>query len=292
MTEFWSGTHTFHDGAGRLSDLAYFSIVQDDLVEDEINHAILIALDGDDWYQLTEVNWKSIGVVFSTLPEEAAICVGENGQVLTYFGGTENNEEIGHELQLLRNISIVEGICYVCGMNREVFRRDGVNNWVEIHADPPSDGNMYGFEAISGFSSDEMYAVGWNGEIWKRVNSNWSNCASPVNVVLTGITCTKSKLVYICGQNGALLRGRHDTWEVVSDDEVDEDLWDVVEFEEAIYVASKSAIYKIVDDSLVEVELDDEYISSAGRFSVNDGVLWSIGDKDIFKLDSVWTRID
>ena len=42
-----------------------------------------------------------------------------------------------------------------------------------MHAPVPPAGQNAGFEAIAGFSSEEIYAVGWKGEIWEWNRAQW-----------------------------------------------------------------------------------------------------------------------
>ena len=64
-------------------------------------------------------------------------------------------------------------------------------------ADP---GVPAGFEAIAGFGEENIYAVGWRGEIWQRKDDGWIQRDSPANVILTGVCCTDDGYVYICGR--------------------------------------------------------------------------------------------
>jgi len=293
MKGYWTKTHSFTGGAARQFDTSYFSITQDNLSENEVQHTIFIGIVNKQWYQLSHVNWNSVGIVFITKPSELALSISENGQLWTYVSGKENDETFGYTPRLLRNIAIIGGEAYACGMDREVYRRIDQGQWKAMHAIKPTKSGFLGFEAIDGFTSKDIYAVGWEGEIWRFNGGKWFNCDSPVNLILTGVLCASGGSVYICGQEGLLLKGCKDTWEVVSIEGVTQDFWDVIEFKYKIYIATKSDVYELDNDKLTLVKVKSNSINSAGRFSVKDGVLWSIGEKDVFSFDGTdWVRLE
>ena len=74
-----------------------------------------------------------------------------------------------------------------------------------MHAPSPKSGENAGFEDICGFNLTEVYAVGWNGEIWQWEGVRWIDRPSPTNLILTGVCCGTDGNVYACGQNGTLI---------------------------------------------------------------------------------------
>ncbi|MCB1869899.1 MAG: hypothetical protein KDI43_15635 [Gammaproteobacteria bacterium] len=293
MERYWTKTHSFTDGAARFFDLCYFTLNQDDLAEEEVPHTVFCGFDQQLWYQYSHVNWTAVGIVFATQPDDKAVAISEDGNVWTYFSGKEKTESFKEKPRLIRNISVIEGEVYACGMDRQVYRRFGENNWRGMHAPKPGKGETLGFEAIAGFSKNEIYAVGWDGEVWRAEKGDWQNCDSPVNAILTGVHCSNDGFVYVCGQDGVILRGRRDTWEFIGDENVTDDLWDVVEFKGKIYFASKSDIYVLDNNKLEQIMPETDNIETAGRFTSREEVLWSIGDKDVFSFDgNTWTRVD
>lgn len=288
----WTATHSFTDGAARYKDLCYFSLTQDNLTESEVPHTVFVGIDEGEWYQYSHVGWASVGLVFVTEPSQKALAAGEEGQIWTYFNGQEGYEHI-EGCSLLRNLSIVDGEAYGCGMNRQVFRRNGEGMWIAMHAPSPESGETLGFEALDGYSHTDIYAAGWEGEIWNFDGNKWKSCDSPTNLILTGIHCAPDKHVYACGQEGSLLRGNSSVWKDISDENVRDDFWDVISFNNSIYVASKTAIYELKNGSLEMVMPTSDRVRTAGRFTTREGFLWSIGDKDVFFFDgSVWTRAE
>ncbi len=53
-----------------------------------------------------------------------------------------------------------------------------------------------GFEAIDGYSSEALYAVGWAGEVWKFDGAKWSQAPKLTDAVLTAVCCAPDNVVY------------------------------------------------------------------------------------------------
>ncbi len=191
-----------------------------------------------------------------------------------------------------RNVGVVDGFAYACGMDRQVFRRDGDNSWTAMNA--PNSEEATGFEAIDGFSANEIYAVGWNGEVWEWNGNGWAQHGGVTNVILTGVCCADDDRVYVCGQQGTLLSGRHDGWQLVDLDDFATDFWDAHWFKGKLYLATMQTLFTYErDNGLTEVDFGDDPPNTCYRLSSAEGVLWSVGGDDVFSFDGAeWTRVD
>jgi len=196
----------------------------------------------------------------------------------------------------LRSMTSIDECIYVCGMGRSVLRRKGVGDWEEIGPGTTADddGLVVGFEDIDGFSSDEMYAVGWRGEIWKYAGGTWSQLDSPISKNLNAVCCAGDGTVYIIGDGGCMLRGQDDVWEVLDLGRF-ENLMDVAFFDDSVYVITDFQILKMQDNTLI---VEDAYSDLKDRPSTCLHLLRSVdglvamGTKDIFRLvASTWERV-
>jgi len=191
----------------------------------------------------------------------------------------------------------IGGKAYAAGMDRQVYRRDGANAWTCIDASmrPPQESeDILGFEGIDAFSEKEIYAVGWKGEIWMYDGKKWAQIDSPTNLVLTAVCCAGDGNVYATGRRGLLLKGRKNKWEVVKQENTKQDLWGMAWYREELYLSSLEQVFILRKEELEAVEIgDDKPQISCYHLSAADGVLWSIGPKDVMAYDGkVWTRID
>ena len=293
MARFYSIKNQFLTGSARFRDLMYFGLKDRKMLSEEVEHTRLLALYKGQWAHLGDTNWSAAAMCVVKKPQEKLVVISDEGDVLTYAAGEKSNENIETQFSVIRNMSTIEGLAYACGMKREVFRRDAENTWVAMHAPTPEKGKNAGFEAISGFKSSEIYAVGWNGEIWRWDGEAWSQFDSPSDLILTGISCAPDGHVYICGQHGTLIQGRNERWETLDVGEFTRDLWDVRWFSGKLYLATMSALWVYETGGLQPVDFGSDRPGTCYRLTDAEGILWSIGTDDVFSFDGTnWTRID
>lgn len=282
----------FIDGAARFKDLIYLIAKDRGLAEQHIEHSRFIAFDRSEFCHMGDRNWSAVAVSVAKQPSEKMIAVGEDGDVFTYVGGTSTDEIIDPRPVCLRSVNVVDGFAIACGMKREVYLRTNENTWIAMHAPTPAQNESAGFEAICGFSMNEIYATGWNGEIWQWSGSIWLQHANLTNLILTGMCCDNED-VCICGQEGTLIRGRKDHWELIDMPSVTEDFWDICWFDGKLYLATMTMLYMFDGKNIELVDFGTDRPSTCYRLSVAEDVLWSTGSDDVFCFDGeIWTRVD
>lgn len=280
----------FLTAAARYSDLLYVAATHDPFVQRDLPHAYFLAHDAGEWASCGRREWKCVGMTVVQQPAEMLVAISEDGDVFTYVGGNAVDEQILPAPVVLRSVTTVDGHAVAFGMRRQVYRRTGAATWHEMSA-PYTEGETAGFEALCAFSANEMYAVGWRGEVWLHDGSAWSRKDSPTSVILTACVTHDDGQVYACGQNAVVLQGRGDVWKALDPSEVVEDLWGMASFGGRLFCAAFSTLYELVDGALVPV---DEALRLARTFHTlthADGVLWSIGATDLLSFDGQqWTK--
>jgi hypothetical protein len=180
-------------------------------------------------------------------------------------------------------------------MDRQVYRRDAAHTWTCIDMDmrkAPAAMDVFGFESIHGFSENDLYAVGWHGEIWHFDGSRWDRIESPTDLLLNKVFCAQDGNVYICGHQGMLIRGRGSAWQVIEHGDTQADLWDLQGFNGKLYLSSMRMLFALEEDRLKPVDTGDEIPATCYHLDAADGIMWSIGAKDILQFDGqTWTRI-
>ena len=107
------------------------------------------------------------------------------------------------------------------------------------------------------------------------------------------VVCAPNGVVYVCGQTGTLLAGRDEAWEVLPQDDLDDDFWDLCWFKDALYVASMSGLYRLRNHELIPVNFGKDAPDSCYKLTEAEGVMWSVGQEDLFSYDGKkWTRWD
>ncbi len=122
---------------------------------------------------------------------------------------------------VLRFMTEVNGKTYCGGTQGQIYRltdrqNDGKWEWDTISPVLAEGEDAPMFESLTGFADDDLYAVGFGGQIWHYDGSEWSKKESPTNYILTQ-ACTHKGHVYACGVGDMLVKGRGDSWEIISD---------------------------------------------------------------------------
>lgn len=305
MSAHWTDKFSFVTGSLRTVDLAYLVLVDDSMAESNEDHSFVSVWHAGEWYSddLPEPEWSIVSSTVIKEPIEQALFLGLWGEIRCVGSGDAHDEVIllGEQNSPVNRgpmtaLATIDGKAYAVGMNRQVYLREGVNSWRSIDQgvfNPDAETAIYGFETICGYSNSEIYVAGRRGEIWEYDGTDWSIKGSPTNLILTDSYCAEDGNVYICGRLGTIVVGRHDNWQLVEQDLTEEDFWSIVEFQNSIYVSTMNYIYKMVNHSLQRVEFLIDQPASCHRLSVVDGMLWSIGAKDIMAYDGVnWNRIE
>jgi hypothetical protein len=297
----WFNGYSIVTGAVRYADLCYLITANDAAMsEGYIDSSILYSLYRGTWYA-DAVPWLGCSETVCHVPVERYLALGTDGSVSGAGGGTKVSESIANcgvdprKRGPLREIrGIAKGRAYAVGTCRQAYVRDGEDEWrcidesAQIGDTPITDTS---FESIDGFSEQEIYTVGWEGEIWKYDGSVFSKQKSPTELALYKIRCAPDGFVYACGQLGTLLRGRHDQWEIINHESTREDLWGMEFFDGQLYVSSTHLVYLLENGKLNPVDFGDDLPRTCYHLSAADGIMWSVGAKDVMEFDgSDWVR--
>ncbi len=294
MAERVSNSREFVRGAARFGDLVYVISQMKKLLEQDIPHVSLVGLYKGAWGDAFNTTWNATAIAVAKLPSEKVVLIGEDGDVSTYVGGRREDETIDPRPVMVRNAREIDGLVYACGSKRQVFRRVGERQWTDMSAPLAAQAEVFGFEALDGYAADEIYAVGWGGEIWHYDGAAWTQCGSPTNVILTAVCCAGDGTVYVAGQGGVLISGRGNAWAPTAwEDEVTADLWDLRWFQNRLYVATTSGLYTLDANRLVPVSFGAMGPVTGYNLSTAQGVMWSVGKADVASFDgTTWQKYD
>ncbi len=297
----WTDKYSFVMGAARYPDLGLLALIEDQSARDKIEHTYFFAWDDGRWEgDDRPKSWDVVSMCVCTDPVEQAIALGTRGQIYCVGSGDIHDELIdrsGQTPRLMRGLGCIDGKAYAVGMGRTAFRRDGPHRWVRIDGDlQPETGSAetVGLEAIAGFSSSEIYAVGWNGEIWHYDGSHWSPIGSPTNVVLSTVCCAGDGYVYVGAHRGLLLRGRGQQWSSVEHEADIDDIWGIRWFQGKLYISTMYGLYTLEkNDELKHVDMGEDWPGTYFYLTSTEDILWSVGSKDVLSFNgSIWMRID
>lgn len=209
---------------------------------------------------------------------------GRLGNVIHIEKGQYSEEVIEgpHEHGFIRDLREIGGHLYAVGMGRQVYRR--LSSGQRVNCDDrllhfSSDVlDIRGLNSIDGLSYDDIYAVGFGGEIWHCVCGTWREVSSPTNVILERVHTVRTDLVYAAGQSGVLLRGHQEIWEPIEQTATSGDFWGMAWFQNRLYLSNNDGIFVLTDqDELVPLDIGLPGERTFGQLHSNRGALWSFG---------------
>lgn len=201
----------------------------------------------------------------------------------------------------LREIRQVANAVYVVGMGRTVYVRKAAGEWTRIDESirvKPGEVDK-GLNSIHGYSAEELYAVGFDGELWRYDGKSWSAIDSPTNSILYRVVCAPDGFTYAFGQSGVVLRGRGNDWIALENDVTDETIWGATAFKDTVYASTVNGMYVIDDEKLGEYQpkLNKKNAKIAPGLSfyhldANDTRMWSAGRKMVMWTEDakIWTE--
>jgi hypothetical protein len=302
MAGYWTDLFSYISGAVRSSTMTYLAMVGDEAAEERVPQTLFVLWEPTEWFHCEARRWNLAGIAVAKQPIEQMIAIGEWGDVFCIGSGDEHDEHVASGQRGPKDRGPMRGVrrigkrIYAVGMDRQVYRRKAANRWADIGpptpAAQPADA-VSGFEAIDGFDEKDIYAVGWDGEIWHYDGKKWRRLPSATNLLLVAVCCAGDGFVYASGREGLLLRGRDQQWEVIDLPGTTPDFWSLAWFDGRLYVSSMYRLFTFENGALAVVDTGAERAKTYHRLSAEDGVLWSIGAKDVLAFDGkTWTRID
>ncbi|MEY8689202.1 MAG: hypothetical protein AB9M53_04885 [Leptothrix sp. (in: b-proteobacteria)] len=297
----WKDKFSFINASVVSNDLILFLLSSDELASRNIPSAMFLAWKNGAWLDAGNQRWLCAGLGSDDSTPPRLVAVGEFGEVFVRGGGIQSNEKVTPKLKTvsdhgpLRGVRTIGHDVYVVGMGRQVYMRSN-SRWSALDTGlGPMHGraDVTGFEAIAGFASDELYAVGWNGEIWHFDGRSWIRADSPSNLILNDVCCAGDGKVYAVGQKGTLVIGRGDKWELVEGLDFDDDLWSVAWHHGVLYLCSTRELLTFDGKTLDAADFGADEPETFYKLATGDGVLCSVGAKDVMLHDGQrWIRLE
>jgi hypothetical protein len=245
------------------------------------------------------VAWTAVGMAHykNASNGHVIMAVSPKGEVLQFEltsqeATTTVIPNAGASLRTARNIG---DTVWVVGMGRKAFKLTENQVWLEVGPSPNADdgANIIGFEDVDGFGADDVYAVGWRGEVWRQVSGQWRQLDRLTKRNLTAVCCVPNGAVYAVGQKGTILSGRGDSWQAI-DSGISANLMDVSEFDGVVYACTDHMILKLQDGKfLPEDRFEDERRPATCLHLLKTiGGVYAVGPKDIFLLQGgLWRHM-
>jgi hypothetical protein len=299
MTASITDQNSFVHVAVQGADVAYLSMVIDEFAQKRMAHGLLMQYQGGRMQRIAPAKWNVVSLAVLREPAPCVIALGETGIVLVASAGSVKQEDLNAEaaagrLVPLRSVTTVGANAYAVGMRRQAYQRTPDGVWRPIHGNMLEAQNtdaVHGFETVLAVSDQEIYAAGWEGEIWRYDGKNWLRVPTPTNLIITGLALADNGRIHACGQAGLLLVGRGDDWEI-AESGTQEDLWSIRSFKGRIFVAGFRNVFELKDDGLEVIADVARLTNSCYELSATAEVLWSVGPKSVLTFDGQqWRRM-
>jgi hypothetical protein len=197
---------------------------------------------------------------------------------------------------------------YACGGAGQVYKRIGQNSWVHMDKgllQDPGVSERLLLSAIDGSHEGAIYTAGslsamghppkvffWNGLVWRELQ------LPAVAERINAIHVESETRIWLCGANGTLLLGNaNDGFKSLSTVHDNQLFYSICKFEGLMYMGSNMGLFCYDPNNHakgireVVTGLSPE-LQDANVVDAVDGVMWSIGEKDIARFDGKkWERI-
>lgn len=303
VTDFARLNLSYQDVFVRDENLTVVLAAVGDVVDAGTDRSLVYYRDGESWYAY-ETDRGITSVCFPSGDVEEMVLLGADGVVTRLGEGDESVEIIDDsdegpsDLVIMWSVAEVDQSLYAVGMARHAYRQDrGQAGWTRIDQTcvVPRERltTAVGFTSVAGFAPDEIYAVGWKGEIWRSDGEVWHQVPSPTGLLLKAVVRDPAGDEMVAVGLAGILRGRHDRWRIV-EQTVTKALNDAVAFRDAVYLSGSDGVYRLTGDTVERVELVSTGEVTTSSLAAGGGVMWSAGQSDLFRTgDGVrWERVD
>lgn len=221
-------------------------------------------------YDVNHFNFTTIA--FHNKPQPEVVAVDSYGNVYSYdTNGDREEEPIRTELADTELLGVITRIVqinnqlFATALDRRIFLRCGRNTWTEItnkrggipyalQSLQGKSGITLGFNDISAFSDNDIYAIGGQGDIWHFDGSLWKQCPFPTNELLATVCCAGDGNVYITGNMGSVWKGRKDKWKHLLDGKFSTSFKSSEWFAGKLWCGSDYGLWVLEDDHLIPPE--------------------------------------
>lgn len=245
-----------------------------------------------------DFEWNVASVYYS-LSNDTFYTLAIDGDVGISSKGVLNCEKISgagisQGLGAVKQIRAIGNFIYVCGDQGQVYKRDetGWKHMDKELLDKKISATALDLNSIDGSSENNIYVVGFHGKIFHYDGKKWNAVQSPTTKHLERVRVVNENEVYICGNDGTLLKGNKNGFEDFSLNKAEEHFWGIEYFQDKIYLASLNGLYVFDGKKITSLKTGLTPEIGGYRLDARDGALWSFGVDDLAFFDgNKWTRI-
>lgn len=291
MTTAFSSVGNFVRGCLGREGRLLLELSDRNLAQQKTPHSFFLTWDNGRLSKPMRALWSTAAVVYTGWPDAEFVAIGTFGQLLHLRRDGSMTESTlfrpGRIVQRgpLRGAACIGGALYCVGAAHQALRVAPDWSVIDISIPPQltrAQPDSVGLEAVQGFAPEEIYAAGWEGEIWLYDGQRWQRVGGPTNVILTAIVCAPDDHVYVVGQQGTVLMGRRDQWTPILSP-IEENLWSAAWFFDALHASSSQQLFTLDQGKMRSVELPDQ-TKTFFWLDSNPKAMLSVGADDVLLL--------
>ena len=298
--------YTFTDVCVHRRDHVYVAAIADELADEDEDHALIFRWLREEWAH-RPLPFAVGSICQLQTPQPLVISMGIDGQLdlFTNPGApgqaaehVDESEDGPSDLLHLKCIRPIGAHVYAAGMARCVYRRDRPGAWTAIDAgvfvprkaraiaasaflpstDFPRKRSMPSDTAVK---SGAMTAGDGGNSRVRRMSRFRQFAASTI----------KSPSPRDWRRRSPRQDGH---WEALDHEATDDDFWGMTVFQGRVYLAAYSGLFVIDGDDVVPLDMHLSEKPSTAYLDANDGVMWSVGEKDLAYTEDavVWTEVE
>ncbi len=284
-----------HYRTGCIVDPALILLLLEDpvIAEQDMPYTVVAIWQKDkDWY---EASLDYDGISATVAPGIAGVnrqlvIIGNTGKFTVMSGGSSTEGVIKDE-DALASVNYIHGSVIAVGIHGGIYRMNDSSSWDDL----TNKLIKTNFESCCEYPEGGFLVCGWKGVVALYDGTSAERLESGTNVILTCITCDEEGEILACGQKGTIVQGKKESLKPLPLEGITNDFWSITKFQGEIYIASTTALYKLVDDENLElVKFDGEVIPTSFYHldTYEDSLMLSVGQKDAVLFDgNDWGRI-
>ncbi|MGH1441255.1 MAG: hypothetical protein ACRBBR_14150 [Cellvibrionaceae bacterium] len=184
--------------------------------------------------------------------------------------------------------AINNGYIYAVSGFRNVWQRGAKKEWEHLnHSIPQPDyygqderlASEHGFNAIDGFTDNDLYACGGYADLWHYDGNEWRQLELPTNAKLKKICCGGDK-VYITTNMNTVLEGRNNQWKVIEQDVAHQRFMEMAWYRDRCYITTPYGLYEVKDGVFAEAEIAKDSPGTFGRIDARGDTLLCVSPEN------------
>ncbi len=279
----------------------YVAGTESALDDADVEHGIAFESAGGNWFGWS-TEFRVAAIAYGPDPG-LFFLVGQNGDVEVTTPNKAWDETIDATDNGPSAVRAINAACvigrhiYAAGMRRQVYRRKlDESTWDRFDTGcftDPATTTVVGFNAIYGHSESEIFAVGFQGEIWHCLDGKWTQINSPTDINLYAVHQLAGGDVLVGGGLGLLLRGNASGFTIIPHQQTTASITGIAVYAGRTFVAAEDGrLFELTGNQLVAVQDIPSDTDGGGQLHANDrGMLYVRYDSAMLWDGATWSNV-